>query len=181
MSESQNAMKAVFVEKVVLNCGCGTDHVRLEKSVKLLEKMAGRKPVKTITQQRNATWGLRKGLPVGTKLTLRDEEAIKMVERLVEAKEKQLKPNNFDEHGTVSFGISECIDIPGVEYEPDIGIIGLQATITLARPGFRVKRRRSMKRKLPNAHTIHQEEAIAFMQQSFGVELPSDDEDEDEE
>ena len=179
MSAKTNVMKSVFVEKVVLNCGCGTDHARLDKSVKLLEKIAGRKPVKTITQQRNATWGLRKGLPVGTKLTLRDKEAIAMVKRLIEAKENQLKLNNFDEHGTVSFGISECIDIPGVEYTPEIGIIGLQATITLARPGFRVKRRRSMKRKLPNAHTIHQDEAVAFMQQSFGVELPSDDEDEE--
>jgi large subunit ribosomal protein L5 len=101
-----------------------------------------------------------------------------MVKRLIEAKDKQLKLNNFDEHGTVSFGIPECIDIPGVEYDPAIGIIGLQATITLARPGFRVKRRRNLRRKLPEVHTIHKEESIAFMQSAYGVELPSDEDEE---
>ena len=40
------------------------------------------------------------------------------------------------------FGIPEYINIPGIEYDPDIGIIGLEACVTLERPGFRIKKKK---------------------------------------
>ncbi len=174
-----NSMRKLKIDKVVVNCGCGTDHIKLDKSLKLLESMTGTKPVKTKTELRNATWGLRKGLPVGAKVTLRGDAARAMIVRLVDAKEKVLELRNFDASGTISFGISECIDIPGVEYDPQIGIIGLATTITLERPGYRVKRRRYQKRSIPKAHSISKDEAIAFMHENFGVNLPVADEDEE--
>jgi large subunit ribosomal protein L5 len=169
---SENVMRELKIDKLVINCGCGTDNLKLDKSVKLLEKMTGKKAVRTKTQLRNATWGLRKGLPVGAKVTMRGDDAREMIKRLIEAKEFTLELRNFDSNGTVSFGISECIDIPGVEYDPQIGIIGLAATITLQRPGFRVKRRRYLKRSIPHDHAISQNEAYDFMHKEFAVKLP---------
>jgi large subunit ribosomal protein L5 len=176
--KSEHVMRELKIDKVVINCGCGTDNVKLEKSVKLLEKMTAKKAVRTKTQLRNATWGLRKGLPVGAKVTLRGEDAREMIVRLIEAKEHVLEMRNFDSNGTISFGITECIDIPGVEYDPQIGIIGLAATITLQRPGFRIKRRRYLNRSIPHTHAISQQEAFDFMQKEFAVKLPEQEADE---
>ncbi|MFT4312025.1 MAG: 50S ribosomal protein L5 [Candidatus Woesearchaeota archaeon] len=166
-----SVMKQIKIEKVTLNCGCGTDHDRLEKSVKLLEQITKRKVVKTKTQLRVAQWSLRKGLPIGTKVTVRSNDAIELAKRLLVAKDNKLGKNNFDTNGNVSFGINECIDIPGVEYDPKIGIIGLQVCITLARPGNRVKSRMYKPAKLGTAQKITQDDAIAYMQETFGVEL----------
>ena len=80
-------------------------------------------------------------------------------------------PNNFDLHGNVSFGIPEYIDIPGVKYDVDIGIIGLEVCITLERPGFRVKRRKQKNAKVGVKHTITQKEAIDFMQKKFKIKV----------
>jgi large subunit ribosomal protein L5 len=87
-----------------------------------------------------------------------------------------LSQNNFDNNGNVSFGIHEYIDIPGVKYDPKIGIMGLQASLTLQRPGFRIKRRKIMKRKIPRKHMISQGEAIKFLKDNFAIKLKEEQE-----
>jgi large subunit ribosomal protein L5 len=171
----ENVMRNIQVEKVTLNCGCGTDHTRLEKSIKLLAIITGKTPIKTITQKRIPNWGLRKGLPVGGKVTLRGKDAQAIIPRLLTAKENKLGPNCFDTNGNVSFGIPECIDIPGVEYDPAIGIIGLQVSITLKRPGFRIKNRVVQRRKIPDKHTISQADAIEFAKSSWAITVDEED------
>ncbi|MFT7615458.1 MAG: large subunit ribosomal protein L5 [Candidatus Woesearchaeota archaeon] len=176
-----SSMKTIKVEKVTLNCGCGTDFSRLEKSMKLLKAITKTDPVKTSTQCRIPTWGLRKGLQVGTKVTLRGDQAATVLKRMLEAKENILKASSFDNNGNVAFGIHECIDIPGVEYDPDIGIIGLQITVTLERPGFRIKRRSIRKKHIPIRHRISKEDALAFGKDSWGIKLKEEEESGDEE
>lgn len=173
-----NPMRKIVVEKVTLNCGCGTDHSRLEKSVKLLQIISGKKPIQTKTNLRVANWGLRKGLPIGTKVTLRGKAANEIIPRLLYALDNQLGENNFDTNGNISFGIRECIDIQGVEYDPKIGIIGLQVTITLARPGFRVKRRAIATGKLGAHHKITKTEAMQFAKDELKVEFKQEEDEE---
>ena len=64
-------MKAIKIEKVTLNVGAGKEQSKLEKGIVLLKNITGINPVKTFTNKRIPTWGLRPGLPIGCKLTLR--------------------------------------------------------------------------------------------------------------
>jgi len=164
-----NIMRQPRIEKVTLNIGAGKDVQRLEKGVALLKAITGIDPVKTVTQKRIPNWGLRPGLPIGCKLTLRKGQAAELLKRLLQAKENKLKPHQFDEGGNVSFGIQEYIDIPGVAYDPKIGIIGLEVCVTLERPGYRIKRRRLVKKKVPRRHLLTKEEAMQFLQKNFNV------------
>ncbi len=169
-----NPMQQIRVEKVTLNIGAGKDQGKLENGIKLLKNITGINPVKTFTQKRIPSWGLRPGLPIGCKITLRNKQAAEMVKKLLEAKDNILTENQFDDYGNIAFGIAEYIDIPAVKYDPKIGIIGLEVCITLQRPGFRIKRRRIKKRKVPKKHGIPKEESIDFMQKNFNVKTGED-------
>lgn len=177
--KTSNVMRTIRMTKVTLNIGTGKDQALLEKAIKLLQQITGITPVKTITQERIAAWGLRPGLPIGCKLTLRGRSALDMIPRMLTAKEFKLNDENFDDNGNVSFGIKEYIDIRDAKYDPAIGIMGLQCSITLERPGFRIKRRKILNKSIPLNHRISKEEAMAFMKKEFGVKYASE-EDEDE-
>lgn len=169
-----NSMKNIRIEKVTLNIGAGKDQAKLEKGVVLLNSITNATPIKTITSKRIQEWGLRPGLPIGCKLTLRKDRANKMLPRLLEAVDNQLKKKQFDENGNIAFGIHEYIEIPGVKYDPKIGIMGLEVCVTLERPGYRIKRRRLMVRKIPSRHRISKKEAIEFMASNFNTKLEAE-------
>ncbi len=164
-------MKKIKIEKVTLNIGAGKDQARLEKGIVLLRAITNATPIKTITSKRIQEWGLRPGLPIGCKLTLRKESAIKILPRLLEAVENKLMERQFDQNGNIAFGIHEYIEIPGVKYDPKIGIMGLEVCVTLERPGFRIKRRKLMQRKIPPRHRISKQEAIDFMASNFNTKV----------
>jgi len=164
-----NSMKKIKIEKLTLNVGAGKDNARLDKGVLLLEKLTGRKPSKIVTQKRIAAWGLRPGLPVGAKLTLRGEEAETFLKRLLYAKDNKLPAKIFDNAGNVAFGIPEYIEVQDAEYSPELGLMGFEAAITLERPGFRVKKRKLFQRKVGNSHKISKEDAIAFFKEKYNV------------
>lgn len=166
-----NVMRIPRIEKITLNIGCGKDVAKLDKAVMLMKQITGIEPYKTVTQKRIPSWGLRPGLPVGCKLTLRDASATDVLKRLLEARSNKLSGSNFDKNGSVSFGVHEYIDIPGVKYDPKIGVLGLQVCVTLERPGFRIKRRRLLRKKLPAKQRISQEDAMEFMKKEFNVEV----------
>jgi large subunit ribosomal protein L5 len=166
-----NIMRNIRIEKVTLNIGAGKDQKKLDNGFKLLKTISGANPVKTFTNKRIPNWGLRPGLPIGCKVTLRKEMAKSVLKRLVEAKDKLLKETQFDESGNVAFGIHEYIDIPGVKYDPDMGIMGLEACITLERPGFRIKKRSRLNKMVPKKHAITKKEAIEFMKKEYGINV----------
>ncbi len=165
-----NRMQEIRIEKVTLNIGAGKSPERLEKGVKLLEKISGRQPVKTFTNKRIPNWGLRPGLPIGCKITLRKTLAAETLKKLLAAKDNKLAIKQFDGEGNVAFGIHEYIDIPGIGYDPEVGIMGLEVCVTLERPGFRIKRRKISKRKL-KAHKITKDAAVEFMRENFGARI----------
>ncbi|MBD3164885.1 50S ribosomal protein L5 [Candidatus Woesearchaeota archaeon] len=166
-----NPMKKIKIEKITLNIGGGKDQNKLEKGIRLLKNITGIEPVKTVTQKRIAAWGLRPGLPIGCKLTLRKSAALELLKKLLEAKDFALKEAQFDNSGNIAFGIHEYIDIPGIKYDPKIGIMGLQVCVTLERPGFRVKRRAYRRAKISKKHSISRREAVEFMKNNFKVKI----------
>src|SRR3989338_2877587 len=166
-----NQMRKIRIEKVTLNIGAGKDQARLEKGLVLLRSITNTTPVKTITNKRIQEWGLRPGLPIGCKLTLRKNKATKILPSLLEAVDNRLRETQFDENGNMAFGIHEYINIPGVKYDPKIWIMGLEVCITLERPGYRIKRRRLLTRKIPTKHRISKQEAINFMTDQFKIKV----------
>ncbi|OIO62219.1 50S ribosomal protein L5 [Candidatus Woesearchaeota archaeon CG_4_10_14_0_2_um_filter_33_10] len=169
-----NPSRDIKISKVTLNIGAGKDQTKLDKGIKLFKSITNVSPVKTITSKRIPGWGLRPGLPIGCKVTLRKKNAIELLKRLLQAKDTKLKESQFDNNGNIAFGIEEYIDIPGVKYDPEIGIIGLEVCITLERNGFRIKRRRIAKKKIPKKHMITKQDAIDFMKKEFNIGLEGD-------
>ncbi len=160
-----NPMREIKIEKVVLSIG-GTEE-NLEKGFKLLKMLTGRTPSKTTSKKRIPALGIRPGLEIGAVVTLREniEETLK---KMLSAndnvlKRKQISENNF------SFGIGEYIEIPGIEYQRDIGIRGLDVTVVFVRAGKRVKKRKIKKSKIPKKQSISPEEIIKFMEEKFNT------------
>jgi large subunit ribosomal protein L5 len=166
----ENKMKTIRLDKVTLNIGAGANQDDVTKAHKLLSNLSGAKPVKTHAKKRIATWKIRPGLPIGAKVTLRGKKALDLLKNLLKALNNELKMSNFTENG-FSFGIREYIDVPGAKYDPDIGIIGFDTIVTLERPGFRVKRRKQKKAKIPKPHKIHKEDSMNFAQKTLGVQV----------
>ncbi len=166
-----NKMKEIRIEKITLNVGVGEAGDRLEKASLLLEKLTGVKPTLTKSEKRIPTWGVRPGLTIGSKITLRGKKSEELLKSLLSSKDNKLSEKNFDNQGNFSFGVPEYIEIPGVEYIPEVGIIGLEVAVTLQRPGFRIKHRKYQRRKIPTRHKITKEEAIEFAKQNYNVQL----------
>ena len=158
-------MRKVKIEKVVLNIG-GTGDT-LERGVKLLRLLANKTPCKTKSQKRIPDLGVKPGLEVGVMVTLRKdmENFIKKMLTAIDNKlrKKQVGKNSF------SFGIKEYIEIPGVEYQREIGILGFDVTIVFKRSGRRVRLKKIKQGKIPNKQDISKEEIIKFMEEHFGT------------
>lgn len=168
-------MRNIKIEKVTLNIGVGEAGDKLKNAVKLLNKITGSKAVETMTMKRIPTWGIRPKLKIGCKVTLRGKMAEDVLKRLISAVDNTLPSTKFDEYGNFSFGIREYIDIPGVEYDTEIGIIGLEAAVTLQRSGFRIKYK-AKKSKIPMKHRISKDDAIKFVKNKFNLKVISKEE-----
>lgn len=168
---TDNKMRQIRIEKVTLNIGTGDTADRLEKALKLLNKIAQKKPVPRKTKKRIPTWGVRPGLEIGAKVTLRGKKGEELLTKLFAAVNSSLKYKSFDEYGNFSFGIPEYLSIPNAEYDPAIGIIGLEVAVTLSRPGFRIKYRNIQSRKIPAKHRIAKDEAVNFVREKFNVKV----------
>jgi len=171
-----STMRDISIEKVTLNIGVGGPGEKLEKAMKLLNSISGLKSVQTISNKRIPTWGLRPNLPIACKVTIRGKKAEVLLKRLLHAVDNKLPIRKFDKFGNFSFGVPEYIDIPDVPYDPSIGVIGLEAAVTLERPGFRIKRRSLKRRKVGNKHIITKEQAIDFMKNNFKLDIVGEEE-----
>jgi large subunit ribosomal protein L5 len=164
-------MRTIKIEKLTINIGSGKEQANLNRAITVVKEITGLNPVKTITNKRIASWGLRPGLPIGCKITLRRKQIPQILQNLLNAKDNILSARSFDNLGNISFGIKEHIDIPGIKYDPKIGVMGLQACITLERPGFRTKKRKLFNSVIGKRHKITKQEAIDFMKKNYSVKI----------
>jgi len=162
-----NIMRDIKVEKIVLSVGGTADY--LEKGVKLLTLLTKRKPAKMQSKRRIPSLGVRPKLEVGAVVTIRKnpEELLKNLLATIDnvLKKKQISENNF------SFGIKEYIEIPGVEYQRDIGIMGFDVTVVFKRTGRRIKLKKIKGGRIPKRQRISKEEIIKFMGDKFETEF----------
>ncbi|QLH83172.1 50S ribosomal protein L5 [Halosimplex pelagicum] len=162
-------MREPRVEKVVVHMGVGEGGRELADAEEILENVAGQQPVRTQAQATVGEFGVRQGDPIGAKVTLRDEDAEEFLETALGLTD--LSESQFDDTGNFSFGVEEHTDFPSQEYDPNTGIYGLDVTVNLVRPGYRVSKRDKASRQIPSSHRLDVADAVAFVEGAFDVEV----------
>ena len=166
---SFHAMREPRVEKVVVHMGVGQGGRELAEGEEILEEITGQQPVRTTATATKPEFNIREGDPIGAKVTLRGEEAESFLDTSLALAE--LSESQFDDTGNFSFGVEEHTDFPSQEYDPTIGIYGLDVTVNLVRPGYRVAKRDKASRSIPATHRLTVEDATAYVENNFDVEV----------
>jgi large subunit ribosomal protein L5 len=134
----ENPMQAPRLEKIVINMGVGEgvqDSKKATAAAQELAAITGQKPVVTRARKSIATFKLREGMPIGTKVTLRRERMYEFLDRLVNIALPRvrdfrgLSPNSFDGRGNYSLGVKEQIVFPEIDYDRVDAVRGMDITI----------------------------------------------------
>ncbi len=169
---SDNPMREITIDKVVVNIGVGQAGDRLNKAVKVIEMLTGHKPVLTTSKKTVREFNLRKGLTIGAKVTLRKADAEKFLKEALYAREYKFPHYSVDKQGNAYFGVSEYTDFKGMKYDPEIGIFGMDVAVVLKRKGgFRNSKRNIRKQNLSSKLFITKEETLKFLKEKFEVEV----------
>jgi large subunit ribosomal protein L5 len=166
-----NVMLEPKIDKVIVHIGVGESGQRLVNAETILKQITHQTPVRSIAKKTLPTFGIKKKEPIGTKLTLRGKAAEDFLALALKAAGSTLRQSQFDQLGNFSFGIEEHTDFPGMRYDPEIGIFGMDVSVALKRPGYRIAQRRIAKRKLPAKQKLNKADAIVYLQMRFGIEI----------
>jgi large subunit ribosomal protein L5 len=162
-------MRTPRIEKVVVHMAVGEGGRELQNAQGILEEITGQESVQTLAKRTVAEFDIREGDPIGAKTTLRGEDANEFLETALALTD--LSTSQFDDTGNFSFGVAEHTAFPSQEYDPQIGIYGLDVTVTLVRPGYRVAKRDRKTRPIPSNHRMTPADAAAFVADAFDVEV----------
>ncbi len=169
IKKADSKMQEIEIEKMVLNCGGTGD--KLEKSVVLLKMITGKTILKTKSTRRIPAFGISPNKESGCKVTLRNKEQINdLLKRFFAAIDNEISKKKIVEN-QFSFGIHEYIEIPGLEYNRDIGMLGFDITIVFKKKGKRVVFKKIKKGKFPKRQRVDKEKIVEFLTQNFGVEV----------
>lgn len=163
-------MREPQIAKVVVDICVGGGET-LERAATILKNLTGQTPVQSKAHQTIRDFGIRKKEPIAVRVTLRHQKAKEFLARALKAKDDVLLLKNWDLDGNFAFGISEHIDIPDVKYDPQLGIQGMNITVCVERPGFRVKRRRMKRSRVPYRHRVTPEESMVLVRREFGIQI----------
>ena len=121
-----NPMQVPKLEKIVINMGVGEatgDQKKLDAAVDELTAIAGQKPVKTMAKKAIAGFKIRKGLPIGCKVTLRKARMYEFLDRLITIAMPRVRDfrgiagKGFDGRGNFAMGVKEQIIFPEINYD----------------------------------------------------------------
>jgi large subunit ribosomal protein L5 len=168
---STNPMRRISIDKIVVNIGVGQAGEQLIKGEKVLEMVTGRKAARTRSKTQNKELGIRVGMPIGAKVTLRGRGANEFLKTALYIRNNKINWYSFDQEGNFSFGVQDYTNFPNQKYNPEIGIFGMDVCVTLRRAGGRVARRRRAQGHIPHSHRINAEEAQAWLVEKFSAEV----------
>jgi large subunit ribosomal protein L5 len=168
---ARNAMQRPRIEKVVINICIGKSGEPLERAMDVLQQITGHKACQRKAKRTVRDWGVRQGEPIACMVSLRGETARAFLKRALDANGNRLQKSNFDTKGNFSFGIREHIQLPGVRYDPAVGIFGMDVCTAMAKDGYRVKRRRYLKSQVGKAQLLTPEESMNYLKESFRIEI----------
>jgi large subunit ribosomal protein L5 len=166
-----NANLIPRVDKVVVHVGVGESGQRLVNAETIMKTITKQRPVRSIAKKTLPTFGIKKNEPIGAKLTLRGKAAEDFLILALKAAGNTLKKSQFDMQGNFSFGIEEHTDFPGMRYDPDIGIFGMDVSVALKRAGYRIAMRRVGQKKLPSRQRLNKGDTMEFVSKKFGIEI----------
>ncbi len=135
----ETVMQVPRITKITLNMGVGettSDKKVIDHAVEDMQKIAGQKPVTTLSKKAIAGFKIREGWPIGCKVTLRRERMYEFLDRLISIAIPRIRDfrglnsRSFDGRGNYSLGIKEQIIFPEIEYDKIDAIRGMDITIT---------------------------------------------------
>ncbi len=138
-----NVMQVPKLEKIVLSKGVGAaiaDKKLIDYAVEELATITGQKPVVTLSKKDIATFKLRKGMPIGVKVTLRGTKMYEFLDRLITASLPRvrdfdgIKATGFDGRGNYTLGITEQIIFPEINIDKVNKISGMDITFVTSAP-----------------------------------------------
>ena len=134
----KSVMQIPRIDKIVVNCGCGEarDNAKvLESVVNDLAAITGQKPVITKAKKSVANFKLREGMPIGAKVTLRQDKMWEFLDRLFNVALPRVRdfrginPNAFDGRGNYALGLKEQLIFPEIDYDKIDKIRGMDVVI----------------------------------------------------
>lgn len=170
MSET-NVMLEPRIDKVVVHVGVGESGQRLVNAETILKAITHQTPVRSIAKKTLPNFGIKKNEPIGAKLTLRGQAAEDFLIVALKAAGSGLRKSQFDEQGNFSFGIEEHTDFPGMKYDPEIGIFGMDVSVAMKRAGYRIARRRIAQKKLPQRQRLNKADSMDFVVKKFAISI----------
>lgn len=135
---STNKMALPKIKKIVLNVGAGEAVMNKNVINNIQEQMAliaGQKPVVTLARKSISAFKIRKGMPLGVKVTLRGAKMYIFLEKMVKIVIPRIRDfrgiseTNIDQHGNLNLGFSEQTLFPEIEYDKVDRVRGLEVTI----------------------------------------------------
>lgn len=166
-NKSANVMRTVKIDKIAVHVGGVGEE--LERGVRLLKLLTGRIPAKMKSNKRIPALGVRPGLEVGAVVTLRKDfqPFLKKMFATIDNKlrRRQIAKNQF------SFGIKEYIEIPGMEYQRDIGMKGFDVTVVFKRSGRRVRLKKIKRGRVSPRQDIPPSEIIKFLEENYEIKF----------
>jgi large subunit ribosomal protein L5 len=145
----KNPMQVPRLDKIVINMGVGeatADQKKLDSAVAELTAISGQKPVKTLAKKAIAGFKIRKGLPIGCKVTLRKARMYEFMDRLITIAMPRVRDfrgiqgKGFDGRGNFAMGLKEQIVFPEINYDRVDAVRGMDIVfVTTARTDAEAK------------------------------------------
>ena len=133
----KNVMQVPKLQKIVISKGVGaavSDKKLIDYAIDEVTKISGQKAIATISKKDVATFKLRRGMPIGVKVTLRGEKMYEFLDRLVTSALPRvrdfngIKANGFDGRGNYNLGVTEQIIFPEINIDNVDNVLGMDIT-----------------------------------------------------